>query len=328
MLRGGETEIPITSSGDLRVKIFVIGYKNQGESIIILFIDAGEEGCPVKYSIVIDCYKYNKRNITDEILRRYSVGTISMLCWTHPDLDHSVDIDTLIKKYCKESTQILLPAHFYNEPSDIITINNKTLRGAVDKVFNLNRLKKRTVTNISVTDRGYNEIKSLKFAGVDKSVFVSVNAVTPISSILANYVKKRNHNVNKNELSISFIINIDGYYLYFGGDTINGHIDAINPAFLEQCRFVKIPHHSSDTSTNLLSYLPQEIDTACTTIFSARNLPKESVLQGYCSIGKVFSTGSNNNKKYNYGVVEYEYDFSKEEAEMNVKLHGNAIGLN
>lgn len=27
MLRGGETEIPITSSGDLRVKIFVIGYK-------------------------------------------------------------------------------------------------------------------------------------------------------------------------------------------------------------------------------------------------------------------------------------------------------------
>lgn len=328
MLRGGETEIPITSSGDLRVKIFVIGYKNQGESIIILFIDAGEEGCPVKYSIVIGCFKYSKRNITDEILRRYSVDTISMLCWTHPDLDHSVDIDTLIKKYCKESTQILLPEHFYNEPSDIITINNKTLQGAVDKVFNLNRLKKRTVTNISVTDRGYSEIKSLKFAGVDKSVFVSVNAVTPISSILANYVKKGNHNVNKNELSISFIIDIDGYYLYFGGDTMNGHIDAINPAYLEQCRFVKIPHHSSDTSTNLLSYLPQEIDTACTTIFSAHKLPKKLVLQEYCNIGKVFSTGSDNNKKYNYGVVEYEYDFSKEEAEMNVKLHGNAIGLN
>lgn len=251
-----------------------------------------------------------------------------MLCWTHPDLDHSVDIDTLIKKYCKESTQILLPEHFYNEPSDIITINNKTLQGAVDKVFNLNRLKKRTVTNISVTDRGYSEIKSLKFAGVDKSVFVSVNAVTPISSILANYVKKGNHNVNKNELSISFIIDIDGYYLYFGGDTMNGHIDAINPAYLEQCRFVKIPHHSSDTSTNLLSYLPQEIDTACTTIFSAHKLPKKLVLQEYCNIGKVFSTGSDNNKKYNYGVVEYEYDFSKEEAEMNVKLHGNAIGLN
>lgn len=177
MPRGGETEIPITSSGDLRVKIFVIGYKNQGESIIILFIDAGEEGCPVKYSVVIDCFKYNKRNITDEILRHYSVSTVSMLCWTHPDSDHSVDIDTLIKKYCKESTQILLPEHFYNESSDIITINNKTLRGAVDKVFNLNRLKKRTVSNISVTDRGYNEIKSLKFAGVDMNVRLHGNAI-------------------------------------------------------------------------------------------------------------------------------------------------------
>ena len=327
MLRGGETEIPITSSGDLRVKIFVIGYKNQGESIIILFIDAGEEGCPVKYSIVIDCFKYNKRNITDEILRHYSVSTVSMLCWTHPDLDHSVDIDTLIKKYCKESTQILLPEHFYNESSDIITINNKTLRGAVDKVFNLNRLKKRTVSNIRVTDRGYNEIKSLKFAGVDRNVFASVNAVTPISSILSSYVKEGKHNVNKNELSISFIINIDEYYLYFGGDAMNNHIDAINPAFIEHCRFVKIPHHSSDTSTNLINYLPQEIDTACTTIFSTHNLPKEFVLRKYCSMGKVFSTGGHNNKKYNYGVIEYEYDFSKEEVDMNVRLHGNAIEL-
>lgn len=101
-------------------------------------------------------------------------------------------------------------------------------------------------------------------------------------------MKKGNHNVNKNELSISFIIDIDGYYLYFGGDTMNGHIDAINPAYLEQCRFVKIPHHSSDTSTNLLSYLPQEIDTACTTIFSAHKLPKKLVLQEYCNIGKCF----------------------------------------
>lgn len=173
----------------------------------------------------------------------------------------------------------------------------------------------------------YNEIKSLKFAGVDRNVFASVNAVTPISSILSSYVKEGKHNVNKNELSISFIINIDEYYLYFGGDAMNNHIDAINPAFIEHCRFVKIPHHSSDTSTNLINYLPQEIDTACTTIFSTHNLPKEFVLRKYCSMGKVFSTGGHNNKKYNYGVIEYEYDFSKEEVDMNVRLHGNAIEL-
>ncbi|MCA4454653.1 MULTISPECIES: hypothetical protein [Bacteroides] len=326
MLKGGETEIP-TSPSNLRIKIFIIGYKNQGESIVILFVDISDKKRPVKYSIVIDCFRYSKQNITDEILRHYSVDTLSMLCWTHPDLDHSVGIDLLIKKYCKESTQILLPEHFYNEPNDIVTINNKDLRDAVDKIFSLNRLKRKAVSNISVTGRGYNEIKSLKFTGVDKSIIASVNAVTPISSILTEYVKKGKRDINKNELSISFILNIDEYYLYFGGDAMNRHIDAINPFFLEQCRFVKIPHHSSDTSKNLIDYLPSQIDTACTTIFSTHNLPKEMVWQKYCSMGRVFSTGGNNNKKYNYGVIEYEYDFSKEEVDMSIRLHGNAIEL-
>lgn len=328
MLRGGETEIPITSFANLRVKIFIVGYKNQGESIVVLFIDINDKKRPVKYSIVMDCFKYQKQNITDEILRRYSVDTISMLCWTHPDLDHSLGIDALIKKYCKESTQILLPEHFYNIPSDIVTIRNKELKGAVDKIFDLNRLKKRTASNISVTYSGYNEIKSLKFVGVDRNVLVSVNAVTPISSILSEHVISGRHDIDKNELSISFIIDIEGYYLYFGGDAKNNHIDAINPAFLEQCRFVKIPHHSSLSSTNLINYLPPQIDTACTTIFSRHNLPNNIVLQEYCNMGSVFSTGGENNKRYNYGVVEYEYDFSKENVGLIVNLHGNAINVN
>lgn len=328
MLTGGETKIPITSYSNLRLKVFVIGYKNQGESIIILFTDINNGKCLVKYSIVIDSFKYKKRNITDEILRNYSVETLSMLCWTHPDLDHSSDIDFLIKKYCKESTQIILPANFYNESSDIITINNKDLKDAVDKIFCLNRLKQRSVSNISVASKGYDEIKSLKFDGVDRYLIASINVVTPISSILANYIKEGQHNIDKNELSISLIINIDGYYFYFGGDAVNKHIDAINPCYLEQCRFVKIPHHSSDTSTHLINYLPQKIDTACTTIFSAHKLPKESVLNEYTSIGQVFSTGSDNCKKYDYGVVEYEYDFSKEEIGIDVRLHGNAIDIN
>lgn len=328
MLRGGETKIPITSHSNLRVKIFVIGYKNEGESIIILFMDTQDKKCPVKYSIVIDCFKYKNKNITDEILRYYSVKTLSMLCWTHPDLDHSIAIDTLIKKYCKESTQILLPEHFYNMPNDIVTINNKELKNAVDKIFSLNRLKRKTVSNVSATPGGYSEVKSLKFTGVDGNIETSINVITPISSILANYVKEGKCNINKNELSISVIINIDGYYLYFGGDTIDKHIDAINADYLGECRFIKIPHHSSTTSMHLTNYLPQKIDTACTTIFSKYALPNTAVLQTYCSMGKIFATGENSKKKCDYGVIEYEYDFSKTEIDINVHLYGNAININ
>lgn len=326
MLKGGETKIPITGYCNLRVKIFVIGYKSEGESIIILFVDVNDIKCPVKYSIVIDCFKYKNKNITDEILRRYSVETLSMLCWTHPDLDHSVAIDALIKKYCKESTQILLPEHFYNTPSDIVTINNKKLKDAVDKIFSLNRLRRKTVSNVSATAGGYSEVKSIRFAGVDGNMKASINVITPISSILADYVKESKRNVIKNELSISLIINIDEYYLYFGGDTVDKHIDAINAAYLGECRFVKIPHHSSTTSMSLTNYLPQEIDTACTTIFSKHRLPDTTVLQAYCSMGKVFATGDNNNKN-DYGVIEYEYDFSKTDIDIKINLYGNAVNI-
>ena len=122
-----------------------------------------------------------------------------MLCWTHPHLDHSIDIDALIKKYCKDSTQILLPEHFYNKPEDIITINNKKLKEAVDKIFSLNRLKREAVTLASATAGGYSEVKSINFSGIEGDFPVSINIVTPISSILADYVKNDCRNININE---------------------------------------------------------------------------------------------------------------------------------
>lgn len=325
MLKGGETEIPISSYNNLRVKIFLIGYKNQGESIVILFIDVKQRD--VKYSIVIDSYKTKEKNITDEILRSYSVRCLSLLCWTHPDIDHSLGMDFLIKKYCKDTTKVLLPDYFYNESSDIVSINDRDLKDAVDRIFCLNRLKKRHVTTINVPANNFIQVDNMKFVGIDGLSHISINAVTPISSILAQYVKSCKHNVEKNELSISMIIDIDDYYIYLGGDAVNRHIDSINSGYLEQCRFIKIPHHASNTSRNLLSYLSDNVDTACTTIFSSKDLPRDEILLEYSSLCRVFSTGAKNSKQYDFGVVEYEYDFSKEDIDMQVRLFGNAMEI-
>lgn len=48
--------IPISDCRTLIVKIFVIGYRERGESIVILFFDKTN----VVYSIVIDSYKAKK----------------------------------------------------------------------------------------------------------------------------------------------------------------------------------------------------------------------------------------------------------------------------
>lgn len=45
--------VPINNCRALIVKVFVIGYRERGESIVILFL----EGNNVLYSIVIDSYK-------------------------------------------------------------------------------------------------------------------------------------------------------------------------------------------------------------------------------------------------------------------------------
>ncbi len=325
MLKGGKTRIEITKN--FNVKIYVIGYKNQGESIVILFLDNTTNKNTVKYSIVIDCFEYKKKNLTDEILREYSVETLSMLCWTHPDIDHSRGIDHLIKKYCKTSTKILMPEHFYGINNDIVIFKDKKEREAINRIFELDRLKNNSVTNISVAANGYNEIDSLTFSTFVKDFDVSINAVTPVSSILSKYIRENNHNINKNELSISLIINIDDYNFFFGGDTLNNHICAIKRPFIKDCRFIKIPHHSSDSSDFLIQSIDDSIDIACTTIFSPKKLPLDHILKGYHGKGDVFSTGHKSKKKYDYGVIEYSYHFLPNDMNIEIKLHGNACKI-
>lgn len=330
MLKGGETKIGISRCSNLRLKIFIIGYKTQGESIVLLFIDTkANKEAQVKFSIVIDCYEAFGHNKTDEILRKYSVKTLSMLCWTHPHKDHTLGLHSLILKYCKETTQILIPEHLYLGENDIIKINNENEKEIFKKIFSLNRFTKRSLSNISTSPNGYEEIKSITFSSIDKDISVSINAVTPISSILSKQIfeKKR---ISPNDLSISLIITVDEYYIFLGGDTINQHIDAINQAYLEKCRFIKIPHHSSKTSNRLLDYLGEEIDTACTTTFCKMKLPTDDILNQYALKGDTFSTGYLDKGKNtsDYGIIEYEYDFSKEEVELKVKLEGNAMQFN
>ena len=322
----GSKLIPISSSSNLRVEVHLIGYKTLGESIVILFIDIMDKS--VKYSMVIDCYEYKRKNLTDEILRKNKVETLSLLCWTHPDLDHSLGLDHIITKYCKEATKIIIPDHFYNLPDDIITVNNKREKSAVDRIFNLNRFKNRYLTTTSVPARGYIVVDELCFSSLKKNTRVKVYALTPISSILANHKREGQKNIIKNELSVSILIDIDGYHLYFGGDTSNNHLNLVNDLYLKNCRFVKIPHHCSNTSDQLVNIIDINenlLDCACTSIYKKYRLPNNSLLSEYNKrFEHVLCTGSIEHNRMDYGIVTFKYDFSKEDVDLNIELSGNA----
>ena len=191
MLTGGETCVPISGYGNVRMKIFVIGYRNMGESIIVLFLDK-ERNNEVLYSIVVDsfiCRRGKKRiNKTDEILRKYGVRDISCLIWTHPHLDHTKGLKHIIQKYCKFNTPIYVSPHFYYKPNDLIKITGKENRWVVDDLYALNRLTKDRVSRPLVSPRKYTNIDQIVLKGFSDSMCVSLDAVAPYSSILDDYV--------------------------------------------------------------------------------------------------------------------------------------------
>lgn len=330
MLTGGEIRIPISKYGNVRMKLFVIGYKNMGESIIILFLDKGRNN-EVLYSVVVDSFIYGqskrKVNKSDEILRKYGVENLSCLIWTHPHLDHTKGLKHIIQKYCRFNTPIFIPPHFYNTYNDLILVTGEENRQIVNDLFALNRLTKDRVSRPIVSPRKYTNLDQVLLEGFSDSMHISLDAVAPYSSILDDCVSQDKHNLNPNMVSIAFILSVDNFYFFFGGDTINEHIDKMNPAYLQKCVFVKIPHHASPTAGHLAALLDSDIlDNVCATQFKVgkSNLPNSNVLNTYANMANhVIVTGDNTHKSANYGMVEYDCSFDKG-LNTTIYLYGNA----
>lgn len=319
---------------DFRVLIYVIGYACYGESAILLIMN-GEE---VYYSVVIDSFHYKAYkggpfiNKTVDILHQHHVKHLDLLCWTHPHDDHSRGICTLLNKFCDEDTNVLFPMYLENNSADIVKLKQVS-KEIVDRLLEVNREGKVHANPIGVVEAGYNNVDEFEIVNTynDEDVrTVSIDVLTPISNKLTSYVNDQLC-PDPNELSISFVINIDDYGFYFGGDTTNKHIDASKVKKIGKCRFVKIPHHSSDTADHLLNYLDFErLDAVCTTVFcwGKSILPKSEVIRKYQNhFSEIFST-NRFFKKEDYGIIEYDYNFSCGYPSCEIRCQGNVGMLN
>lgn len=77
----------------LELVIYTIGYANEGESIIAIVKMDGISS----YTVVIDAYKVENKNIAVRILESEKIENIDLLCWSHPDEDHSLGLEDYIK---------------------------------------------------------------------------------------------------------------------------------------------------------------------------------------------------------------------------------------
>lgn len=96
---------PYLVKEELVIEINVIGYKTEGESsVVFIKYDSG-----IAFSIVVDCFCYQNKNKTIEILRNNNVKSIDYLCWSHPDNDHSQGMCDIYDEFVNENTIVNIP---------------------------------------------------------------------------------------------------------------------------------------------------------------------------------------------------------------------------
>lgn len=314
--------IKISHCKNLIVKIFVIGYSQRGESVIVAFLD--KESNNVLYTIVIDSFTYKGINKTLDLLNQYNISSIDMLCWSHPDYDHTKGLDVLINQFCNENSKIITPYGLNGKLYDVIDYNKSDI-SIVNKIIKLNERKKNVHLTSSVTPSLYLPMEFFCFSDYPDKVDVQIHTLTPHSSFINERIGNEK-TIKKNELSIALYVVVEKYKFVFCSDIENMAISNIMQSCFDNPIFIKIPHHTSKSSDELLniSILDKKNTLACTTIYKNHNLPDKDLLDKYkklCYL--VHSTGTSSAKLQNFGIVEYTFDLY-DNYSVEIKCYGHA----
>lgn len=312
---------------DFSLHIYVAGGKNgDGEGILVLFFD-GEN---VIRSISIDCCKATVNgtdcNLLNSLLKHYKVEKIDCFVWTHPHDDHSTGLEELIEKYHRKSSIAVIPKQIYGNDNDIV--NMKPLSKNVLKKFN-GRFKRKSLIS---TDCHSGEKRCVYSFVMEDTITgeikkVSLYCLTPMDFMLDD--KRRNNKKISdsllNDISLSLILDVDGYCYFFGGDAPDKSIKESDTDYLYGCKWIKIPHHGSKTAKGIVPYFNKNIDSAVAASFLTCQLPCKSVMDKYAAItNQVYVTQKTKTDSKDFGMIRYVYSFKNSGVQLNITRYGNA----
>lgn len=327
-------DIHLSSFDNLTISIFVIGYKNIGESIVVLFRDKLEGEDKTVLSMVIDSYEKDQLNLTRDILKKYSVDKVDFICWTHPHTDHSPGLDTLVKDMMHDGLVIFSPKfHYGNIHPDLLKAESARTKEIFDNIWT--EVKKhidnpnlwRTVSADGDITHGYpmRLISDDNLAQKELCFYF----LTPLGRRTDYYSIEGNLLGNPNELSVSFFMSVDGYNFFFGGDTENDHAEGIETDIVKDFRWIKVPHHCSLGGKSIANRLGPRLDYAASTVYAPSKLPIKEIQEMYAhschalhmtQLEEVEGYQAN----YKYGIVQYDYTFSLNDISISVSTYGNA----
>ncbi len=306
----------LDSISDINIDIYLIGYKEQGESIVFILY-ANKPNYKVLYSIVIDCYEENI-NATKEILDEILTDKVDMLIWTHPHDDHTKGMLELLNNYSSRNTQIILANILGNKGIKL----SKECKKVERKIATLNkRLKYRYDINEMV--HFDNSLKIIEFLNADTIERMDVRCIAPIPSISAKQSSKSN--INPNDLCVAIIVelvlkNNRKMNFLFSGDIENEVLSEIHRwqdsyEIPNTYNFIKIPHHGGRSAEKVKGILNGErkSEYAATTIFlkegeTKYTNPEIELLEEYKGyVDNIGCTSDIVNKKFGLGMLRINY---------------------
>lgn len=313
----------------LELELNVIGYKYKGETIVFFLRADGN----VVYSGLVDCYEDLSGNIAVDLLSDANRKCFDFVCWTHPHDDHTIGMDKIITQYCSQETR------FWMSPIAFEDYRNwsKSSKSAITELFSIINSRKRckvsikTANNFQILDKIV-----IKDISSPRSFSFEISSFAPDSNLLLKRIDKDTQ-IGMNLYSIGLLISIGEYKIMLAGDVENQTIDYIDDYYFNSpIDYIKIPHHSSDSSLRLIDKL-KSLDIpapniAATTVYRIHNLPDKNVLKNYYSWHRgieIYSTGDVDcaaRDTCSVGIIQTTFDILEErEFAIETLLKGNAV---
>lgn len=310
------------------LNLYIIGYENQGESIILSIGD--------KFIGIVDCFKVGNLFETKRILKEYDIP-LDFICWTHVDWDHTYGLSEL-SEFINQNTAIIIPEGYTStEIRDLFLESNNYKHMEYKKIYNI--LDDINSDNY-VSANNNTEIFNFKFNYEEEEFDFIMKSFAPLSKVVKDLGRKnlkdtvldldcnqkfgtewyegynKFNNLFSVGLEIILKLKLEDIRICLTGDLDNETIENMNQKAINRIfgrnTILKIPHHGSSNASKLIDFnYDNEIayDYAISTSFKGANLPKESILKKYKKHGKVYRTDKESGSKY--GIIKYTYPIVK-----------------
>lgn len=315
-------EDSILVEDSLILEVYTFGFNGVGESSLILI----KVDNYIEKSILIDFYDNSSKQIKN-ILDKNKVSKLNYIIWTHPHEDHTRGLLDIINMYGEDQTKIIYPAYLIALEWSEWNHHNKEQAKIINLIKDIQKEKKkhRRLNVKPVAASMF--LDSCKYKYIERDFELNFTILSPDLSCVEKKFLLDDENLI-NDFSIACCIEINKKNFIFSGDIQNNSINNVERHLIPKSKgiqLLKIPHHGSKTSTDILKWIDTElkIGTSIVTSYSRSSLPKEKEIKKYENRSETMIIIDKSNDKFNYGMFFGKYDIINEIE--NISLEGNAF---